>query len=250
MSDDDFLDDLLADVGPDLSSCVQIAVAKEPLSPPTTSPSLPPPPPDVHAKSVDHHNQKESKMVAALIIPRLSATGFARVTNTTEGSLFRVFELWRQVGAKTKIHSLDAGPDAVALSTEQLSLSPPKESRKKMQRFAIQGTGRISFAVQREELPLAFITHSKTHSASQAVEHKEQHPPRQRGIEAAKQMMAEWGEAWGEDEELPSDLPSSLSSSRRESDAPGPLSKELQREAYLAQTRIHKLQSSKKNSKY
>ena len=240
--DDDFLDDLLADVGPDLSSCVQLPGAEEPLPPPPPpSPPSPPPFPEV--------TPAPRVMVAALIIPRLSATGFARVSNATEGSLFRVSELWRQVGAKAKIHSLDTGPDAVALSTEQLSLSPRATSRSKMQRFAIQGTGRISFAVEREELPLAFITHSKTHSASHAVEHKEQHPPRQRGIEAAKQMMAEWGEAWGEDEDLPSDATSS-SSSQRESGAPGPLSKELQREAYLAQTRIHKLQSSKKNSKY
>ena len=67
--------------------------------------------------------------------------------------------------------------------------------------------------------------------------------------------MAEWQEEWAEDEELPQDcavtgLGSSSSASAESglSAALQPLTKERQREAVLAQTRLQKVQTAKRKA--
>jgi len=87
----------------------------------------------------------------------------------------------------------------------------------------------------------------------------EQEEERSRGVEAARQKMAAWGEDWAEDEELPQDYGDEMAAGGGSGGGGGgsmsaalqPLSKERQRESVLAQSRIQKvLKARSKAGKY
>lgn len=230
----DFLDDLLADVGESL--CTQAAAAAVVL-----------PPEIAIASSVPTKARRR-----LVFRPQMCATAQASTPGAFPRGIFQLCQSWRrQVGAKARA----SGDETLArVLGESLSLGSSGAGRAtKLQRFGIAGTGRIIFTVN-ADLPPLFHDQARKLSdsrgqASSAAAAAPVVPLPQTGKDAAKQKMLEWGEEWAEEEELP-EAQSSADSYRPGPNAAAGLSKEIQREAHLAQARINKVMTSKRQSKY
>lgn len=232
MEDDlDFLDDLLSDVGDSLCTQQQqqggLAAVTEP-----------------HLEA----DPEPTKVVRRRLIfrPQMCATALASTPGAFPRGIFQLCQSWRQVGRKAR-----AADDETLARVLAESLSVGGAGRAaKLQRFGIAGTGRIIFTVH-ADLPALFHDQARkiSDSRGQVSSASPVVPLPQTGKDAAKQKMLEWGEEWAEEEDLPD------SQSTADTYCPGPraaagLSKEIQREAHLAQARMNKVMTSKRHSKY
>ena len=237
MEDDlDFLDDLLAGVGESLCTQAAAAALVVPLEIETIESSVP----------------TKARLPGRLVFrPQMCATAQASTPGAFPRGIFQLCQSWRQVGSKAKA----AGDETLArVFAESFSLGGSGAGRAaKLQRFGIAGTGRIIFTVT-ADLPPLFHDQARKLSdsrgqASSSAAAPSVVPLPQTGKDAAKQKMLEWGEEWAEEEDLPEAQPT-VNSYRPGPNAAAGLSKEIQREAHLAQARINKVTTSKRHSKY
>ena len=134
---------------------------------------------------------------------------------------------------------------------ESLSLVAKATKGAKFQRVAIAGTGRIIYAAK-ADLPQLYHEHlPRKYDHAAAIDKSGPLPLPRTGKDAAVQKMQEWGEEWAEEEDLPDEAPSSSDTLSSARGGPGVspstiLSKQLQKEMHIAQSRLQKVLSSKK----
>lgn len=275
--DDDFLDDLLADVGSDLQSTVlqSTASAWDPPSSAMAESSSAVSAPASGITTVDSLQFAAPRRATFLVLP--SATGRSKSAVHPDMGLYRLCELWRQLGITKKRdpeNTAAAVEARLSLSlADSLSIATAPRGRgggsgggagPQLKRFAVPGTGRIAFAPSKAELPPVFLSEMASGVVSgtkkvqplpqqQQKQQEQQESASSRGIEAARLKMAEWQEEWASDEELPNDhlsgAGSGVVSGGGLDAALMPLGKQLQREAAMAQSRIHKVATAKSKSK-
>lgn len=261
MEDDGFLDDLLADVGSDLQSTVE----ELKLTSMDSEPALRK---EIVEKNPQDSIPQEDTAISSLLppglakpiqtrlsvcqvnVPRMSATAFARTDAASLSGLFHLCESWRRVNKRGRTSFLSPNEELLSLSvSESLSIATPPSSSprpSKLRRFAIAGTGRISFGTSEDDIPPAF-RQGLTDQALilGAIEKNERQPSH--GIEAAYQRMAAWQEEWPEDEDLPDCTSFALQDTHAATKQP--LSREKQKDTMLAQARIQKVLTSKRKSR-
>ena len=271
--DDEFLDDLLADVGSDLQSTVLHSTASAWAPPscltessPAVSQSAPPSPPLAEKRLAAVDRQLVAPRRATfLALP--SASGRSNSASHSDVGLYRLCELWRQLGIARKRYPENTAAavearlslslaDSLSIATAPRGGGSGGGTGPQLKRFAVPGTGRIAFAPSKAELPPVFLSAIDTGvvpGMKKVQQQEQQESASARGIEAARLKMAEWQEEWASDEDIPggvgNGVGSGVGSGGGLDAALMPLGKQLHREAALAQSRIHKVATAKSKSK-